>query len=74
MPPSPADRKAIDLMLGDRRGLFVGHTPGNEVNAGVRETIEKDAARRGLRKETLEIIYDSNGRPFFEIFRLNGQT
>jgi Dolichyl-phosphate-mannose-protein mannosyltransferase len=71
--PSEIDMRFIDYMMKDRHGLFVGHLPDYEVNSGVRDRLEKTAQERGLRKEVLNIVYDSNGRAVFEIFRLEPQ-
>jgi len=68
--PSAADLRDIDFMMKDRHALFLGHLPKYEVNRGVGERLMKDAAERGLEKQVLRTIYDSNGRAVFEIFRL----
>jgi len=68
--PSPDDRRSIDYMLNDRTGIFVGHVPGREANTGVGKRLEREVAAAGYRKETIQTISDSNGRPVFEIFRV----
>ena len=60
----------VASMLADRNAIFVGHTAGNEVIVGEREGLERQAQRMGLHKDMVQVIRDSNGRPFFEIFRL----
>ncbi len=72
--PNAGDLKYIDFMMKDRHGLFVGHLPDYEVNRGVGKRIMKYAVERGLEKEVLRTIYDSNGRAVFEIFRLVRQN
>jgi hypothetical protein len=59
-------------MLGDPDAVFVNHVAGKEVFEGVGARLEQFAAGRGLRKEVVQTIRDSNGRPMFELFRFTG--
>ena len=68
--PSPQDQKEIAYILNDRDALFVGHVESREVEPGVRKRLAEAAERAGLHKEVLQTIFDSNGRPVFEIFRV----
>lgn len=68
-PMSPDQLKQAHRMLDDHDAVFVGHAPGKEVFEGVQARLEKYAAKRDLRKQLIEAISDSNGRPLFEIFR-----
>ena len=61
---------SIASMLADRKAIFVGHTAGNEVIVGEREGFERKAQYMGLHKHMMQVNRDSNGRPFFEVFRL----
>jgi hypothetical protein len=56
-------------MLGDRDAVFLGHVADKEVFQGVEARLEQFAATRGLRKQLIRTINDSNGRPMFELFR-----
>jgi hypothetical protein len=68
--PNPAQRAQILYMLQDDPGaVFVGHAPGWEVTAGVPERLDRFATASGYRKELLNTVWDSNGRPVFEVFR-----
>ena len=71
--PSAEDRRMIDYIINDREALFVGHVAEREVMAGTRDRLEKAVAAAGYRKEILQTISDSNGRPVFEIFKVTGQ-
>ena len=68
--PNPDDLREIEFMMNDRQGMFVAHLPIAEVNRGVGARFDKQAAAHGLKKQILRTVYDSNGRPVFEIFRL----
>lgn len=67
--PSENERKSIDWLLSDRDAIFVTHVPGRENSPEVRPNLDRAAADRGLRKDPIKIVPDSNGRPVFEIFR-----
>ena len=67
--PSQDERKSIDWTLSDREAILVTHVLGFENWTGVRPRLDRAAADRGLRRETIKIVPDSNGRPVFEIFR-----
>jgi len=56
-------------MLGDRGAVFLGHVPGKVYFEGVGARLERFAATKGLRKEVMQVVDDSNGRPMFEVFR-----
>jgi hypothetical protein len=61
-------KKALSTMVNNRSAVFVGHTAGEELFPLVNERLDRAAASLGYRKEVLETIADSNGRPRFEIF------
>lgn len=61
-------RQAL-AMLNDRDALFLGHVPEKEVFEGVQARMEKYAESRGLHKQLVQTITDSNGRPIFQVFR-----
>jgi hypothetical protein len=67
--PSAADREIAQRMIRDPRGLFLGHVPEREAFEGVGKRADQAAAALGYRKELLQVIPDSNGRPVFELFR-----
>jgi 4-amino-4-deoxy-L-arabinose transferase-like glycosyltransferase len=64
-----AKRNHIHAMAADRAALFIGHVAGQEAFAGSRERVIRAAEGAGLRKQVIQTIADSNGRPTFEIFR-----
>ncbi len=68
--PSEAERKEIDYMIHDQGSLLVGYVGDREVNKGVRQRIEAAIQAAGYRKEILQVVNDSNGRPVFEIYRV----
>jgi len=63
------EREHIAKMAADRNAIFVGHVAGEEVFRGSRERVSRAAENAGLRKQVIQIIADSHGRPAFEIFR-----
>jgi hypothetical protein len=67
--PSEEDRKSIDWLLLTDNPIFVTHVPGLENFPEVRPNLDRAAADRGLHRELVKIVPDSNGRPVFEIFR-----
>jgi hypothetical protein len=67
---TPDELRDIEFMLHDPQGLFLAHLPAAEVNRGVGARFDQEIAARGLEKRVLKTIYDSNGRPVFEIFKL----
>jgi hypothetical protein len=67
--PDAEEQKMIAKLLSDPHGLFLGHVPEREVFTGVRERLQAAALAAGYRKQMLQVIPDSTGRPVFEIFR-----
>jgi hypothetical protein len=67
--PSSGQRAQILYMLNDPGAIFVSHVPVREVIAGIPEHLEQFAAASGYRKDLLNTVWDSNGRPVFEVFR-----
>ncbi len=67
--PSQQERKSIDWLLLTDNPIFVTHVPGLENTPEVRPRLDRAAAERGLHRELIKIVPDSNGRPVFEIFR-----
>jgi hypothetical protein len=66
--PTELQRRALTRMITDHSAIFVGHTAGEEMFPQVNERLDRAAAKLGYRKEVLQTITDSNGRPRFEIF------
>lgn len=56
--------------FGNREAIYVGHIASQEALHGIGERVTLAAAAAGLRKQVIETVPDSNGRPVFEIFRL----
>ncbi len=55
--------------LADGGALFVGHPTGREVFAGKLEQLTQRAAALGYHREVETAVFDSYGRPAFEVFR-----
>jgi hypothetical protein len=68
--PDEYQRKSIEYMLADQNALFVAHVPSRETNPGVNARIDRAISEARLRKQVIRAIPDSNGRPVFEIFKL----
>jgi 4-amino-4-deoxy-L-arabinose transferase-like glycosyltransferase len=64
LPPEPAL-----VWISHPRSLFVAHTAGNEVSAGVAAELEDFASRNGFQKEPVRTLSDRNLRPVIEVFR-----
>jgi hypothetical protein len=67
--PSQADRDIAGRMIADRDAVFVSHVAERESFPGVGRRADQMALGLGYRKQVLETIADSNGRPVFEVFR-----
>ncbi len=67
--PSPDDQAALQAIVSEDGGLFIGHTPELELAQGVGRRFEAAAGRYGYRKQMLETIYDRCGRATFEVYR-----
>ncbi len=68
--PSPEQMADFEAILNDPKGLLVSHVKAREAFANVGAHLEALASRSGYRVELLRTISDSNGRPIFEISRL----
>lgn len=68
--PTPAELEILDRMILDPNGIWVGHVPQREAFPGVGERLAARARQLGLVRETIQTIPDSNGRPVFELWRL----
>jgi hypothetical protein len=66
---SESDRALATRMLADDRALFVGHTEGNEIMAGVSARFAALARSAGYGKQLVQVIADRHGRPVFEVYR-----
>jgi len=47
----------------------VSHPDGSEIQRGINHRLWSGAASLGFRKQPLQIITDSHGRPAFDLFR-----
>lgn len=54
------------------QGLWIGHTAAYEEIAGLEERIVHAAHAAGYRKNLIETVPDTHGRPAFELFRFVG--
>jgi hypothetical protein len=68
--PGEEDLKYFRRMIQTPGGLFVQHTPSQEVFRGVGAQFGKLLDAEGYRIEMLRTIPDTNGRPVFEVFRV----
>lgn len=67
---SEEDRAELSRILADENAVFVAHTPEKFVFEGVWPRFEQAMTAAGYRKEAVEAIPDSSGRPVFELFRV----
>ena len=67
--PSPDQLAEIRRMLQAPGGLILNHVREHEVFRNVGARLERAARSLGYRKEVVQTVADSNGRPMFEIIR-----
>jgi hypothetical protein len=63
------ERQMIERMLADSKAIYVGHTDGNEIFAGVDERMQQFGRAGGYRKDVIKTVSDRRGRPIFEVYR-----
>src|SRR5205814_2720024 len=68
--PTPLEQQEIERMFAVRGALFVGHVPEREMRPGINQHFNQAALAAGYRKDSVQVISDSNGRPVFEVFQL----
>jgi 4-amino-4-deoxy-L-arabinose transferase-like glycosyltransferase len=67
--PSEMDQGILRRTLTYPDSIFVGHVPEREVFPGVGARLQHFADSAGFHRQPLQTVFDSNGRPVFEIFR-----
>lgn len=68
--PSDAEQELRDRIFADRDAILLGHVEGSDLFPGVHARLEQQTRGRAFRKQILETLEDTHGRPVFEIFRL----
>jgi len=63
------DKRIVLERVAEPGAVFVGHTDGNELFAGVNAKLLAVATEAGYRRESVEQIPDRNGRPVFDVVR-----
>jgi cell division protein FtsW (lipid II flippase) len=66
--PTPAEQAQMRAMLAEPGALFVDHVPELEQFRGVGANLDRFATAEGYRKQPVQTVPDSHGRPVFEIF------
>jgi hypothetical protein len=64
-----SDQDNLRKVVSDPRAAFVAHTPKYAYFPQQRATLEDIAQSAGYEEVPIEIIYDRNGRPTFDVFR-----
>ncbi len=59
----------VDVILADRRAVFVTHVRDKRFFPKTDEHLESAAATRGYERLVLATVADSKGRPVFEVYR-----
>jgi 4-amino-4-deoxy-L-arabinose transferase-like glycosyltransferase len=67
--PSETERTILSRILSYPDSIFVGHVPAREEFRGVGARLQRFADSTGYHRQPLQTVFDSNGRPVFEIFR-----
>jgi hypothetical protein len=68
--PNEFERRDIDSTLQDPTALIVGHVREREIFPNISLHLDQEIQNRGLRKTDVQVIADTNGRPVFEVFRI----
>jgi hypothetical protein len=66
---TPAQQTLLADAIAAPSNIFVTHTDGNEVFAGVNARLETFAQQHGYRKGLVRSVQDRHGRAIFEVFR-----
>jgi hypothetical protein len=69
--PTPEDLRIARYLFNYENSIFVSNSDNRQVFAGVNPRLKKLSEQLGFDRETLEIVYDYNGRPTYEIFRFH---
>lgn len=69
--PDAMGERIITNMLSDPHALFVGHVREREVFSGVGQRLDDAASAAGYRKQMVQTVTDSTGRPVFQVFRFD---
>jgi 4-amino-4-deoxy-L-arabinose transferase-like glycosyltransferase len=72
--PTEANRQEAAAMLRMSDAIYVSFTDDKQVFAEVNPRLNRLAGDLGYRREDLETVCDSNGRPVFRIFRFVKQS
>ena len=67
--PNPEESEQLMAMLAEPGAIWVDHVTDREEFHGVGANLDRFAAGAGYRRELLNTVPDSNGRPVFEVFR-----
>lgn len=67
--PDWSNQESLRKIVADPRAAFVAHTAKYAYFPQQRASIEEIAAGAGYEEVPIEIIYDRNGRPTFDVFR-----
>jgi branched-subunit amino acid transport protein AzlD len=65
----PLNQDQLNYMLRDPGAIFVDHVPERQIYREVPEHLHQFATGEGYRREVLQTIADSNGRPVFQVFQ-----
>jgi 4-amino-4-deoxy-L-arabinose transferase-like glycosyltransferase len=65
----PLGQAQLLYMLEDSSAIFVDHVPERQIYRDVPEHLNQFATSQGYRKQLLQTISDSNGRPVFQVFQ-----
>jgi hypothetical protein len=64
-----ADRQFLARTISEPANVFINHTKDFEFFTGVNDKLVKYAADAGYRREVVDVIADSHGRPVYEVYR-----
>lgn len=69
--PTEQDLKLMKTFFEWKDAIFVGNTDKRQMNPDVNKRLQAIADRLGYRKELVEVIYDYQGRPSYEVMRFH---
>jgi Dolichyl-phosphate-mannose-protein mannosyltransferase len=61
--------EAVRQWLRTPMTVFVSHTDANQIFRGVNQRLDAIARADGLRRDSIQVVADRNGRPIFQVFR-----
>lgn len=69
-----ADRGFLEQVIAEPGNIYINHTKDFEFFTGLNDKFVTFAEAAGYRRRVLAVIPDSNGRPVYEVYQLDGAS